>query len=61
MLVDVADRAIAAAGKKRMTVVADAEGASRAVASGAMLIAVPDATLIGHAGEQFIARARRSG
>ena len=61
MLVDVADRAIAAAGKKRMTVVVDAEAVSRAIDGGALLIAVPDATLIAHAGEQFIARARRSG
>lgn len=61
MLVDVADRAIAAAGKKRMTVVVDAEGTSQAVANGAMLIAVPDATLIAHAGKEFVARARRPG
>jgi 2-keto-3-deoxy-L-rhamnonate aldolase RhmA len=61
MLVETADRAIAAAGKKRMTVVVDAEAASRAIDGGALLIAVPDATLIEHAGKEFIARARRAG
>ena len=61
MLVDVADRAIAAAGKKRMTVVVDAEAVSQAIDGGALLIAVPDATLIAHAGEEFVARARRAG
>jgi 4-hydroxy-2-oxoheptanedioate aldolase len=59
MLVDVADRAIAAAGKKRMTVVSDPEAVSRAIAGGAMLIAVPDSTLIAHAGNEFVARACR--
>jgi hypothetical protein len=59
MLVDVADRAIAAAGKKRMTVVSDAEGASRAIAGDAMLIAVPDTTLIAHADKEFGAGAAR--
>jgi 4-hydroxy-2-oxoheptanedioate aldolase len=59
MLIDVADRAIAAAGKKRMTVVSDAEAASRAMAGGAMLIAMPDTTLIAHAGKEFVTRARR--
>jgi 4-hydroxy-2-oxoheptanedioate aldolase len=61
MLIDVADRAIAAAGKKRMTIAVDAEGTSQAVANGAMLIAVPDATLIAHASKEFVARARRPG
>lgn len=58
-LIDFADRAIAAAGKKRMTVVVDAEAASLAVAGGAMLIAVPDAALITHAGEELVKRARQ--
>jgi 2-keto-3-deoxy-L-rhamnonate aldolase RhmA len=61
MLVETADRAIAAAGKMRMTVVVDAEAASRAIDGGALLIAVPDATLIAHAGKEFVARARRAG
>jgi 2-keto-3-deoxy-L-rhamnonate aldolase RhmA len=60
-LIDIADRAIAAAGKKRMTVVLDEEGESQAVAAGAMLIAVPDATLIGHAGKQFVTGSRGPG
>jgi 2-keto-3-deoxy-L-rhamnonate aldolase RhmA len=58
-LVAVADRAIAAAGKKRMTVVFDAEGATQALDAGAMLIAVPEATLINQAGKEFVARTRR--
>jgi 2-keto-3-deoxy-L-rhamnonate aldolase RhmA len=61
VLIDVADRAIAAAGKKRMTVVVDAEGALQAIAGGAMLVAVSDATLIAQAGKEFVARARRPG
>jgi 2-keto-3-deoxy-L-rhamnonate aldolase RhmA len=61
MLVDFVDRAIAAAGKKRMTVVVDAEAVSQAIDGGALLIAVPDATLISHAGKEFVARARRAG
>ena len=56
-LVDHAYRAIGAAGKKRMTVVADAAAAGQAIAEGMLLIAVPDARLIAHAGTEFIARA----
>jgi 4-hydroxy-2-oxoheptanedioate aldolase len=58
-LVDRAGQAIGAAGKKRMAVVADAAAAGQAIATGTMLIAVPDAKLVAHAGMEFIARAQR--
>jgi 4-hydroxy-2-oxoheptanedioate aldolase len=60
-LVDHAGRAIGAAGKKRMTVVADAAAAGQAIADGDMLIAVPDVRLIAHAGIEFLARVQRRG
>jgi 2-keto-3-deoxy-L-rhamnonate aldolase RhmA len=56
-LVDHAYRAIDAAGKKRMTVVADAAAAGQAIAEGMLLIAVPDTRLIAHAGTEFIRKA----
>jgi len=58
-LVEAAQRSINATAKGQLAVVADAAAARRAVAGGAMLIAVPDATLIANAGKEFVTQARR--
>jgi 2-keto-3-deoxy-L-rhamnonate aldolase RhmA len=60
-LVEAAQRSIKKAGKRQLTVVADAAAAQRAAADGATLIAVPDATLIRSAGREFLQRARVAG
>ena len=60
-LIEAAQRSIRKAGKRQLTVAADAASAQRAAADGAMLIAVPDARLITSAGREFLLQARVAG
>jgi len=56
-LVDAAQRSFKISGKRQLAVAVDAPAAQRAVADGATLIAVPDASLIASAGQDFLSRA----
>lgn len=56
-LVSAAQESLRNAGKRQLAVAADPAAAQRAVADGATLIAVPDASLIASAGKDFLLQA----